>query len=134
VVTRGSGERGRVAAGIAGKIYKGLEYRFGSTGNRNDNVAATPASLTPRPKLDAKAAAALSDEEEGDTGEGAGGVTTDSLPSTSGASKNKSVIMTAPARQTEVTTRPATSAPYSQPQQGGTTSEQRPRRVLTNKP
>lgn len=135
VVTRGSGERGRVAAGIAGKIYKGLEYRFGSTGNRNDNVAATPASLTPRPKLDARTAAALSDEEEGDTGEGASGVTTDSLPSTSGASKNKSVIMTAPARQTEITTRPATSsAPSSQQQQGGQTNEQRPRRVLTNKP
>lgn len=135
VVTRGSGERGRVAAGIAGRIYKGLEYRFGSTGNSNDNVAATPAGLTPRPKLDAKTAAALSDEEEGDTAEDVNGVKTDSLPSTGGASKNKSVIMTTPTRQTEITTRSAASAPSStQQQQSGKSNEQRPRRVLTNRP
>jgi penicillin-binding protein 2 len=134
VITRGSGERGRVAAAIAGKIYKGLESRFGVLGNGgNERLATTPA-MTPRPKIDAKTAASLSDEEEGDESGEPGGVTTDSLPSTSGASKNKSVIMTAPARPTETTTRPATT-PYSNQQNGGSGSvNERPRRVLTTRP
>jgi cell division protein FtsI/penicillin-binding protein 2 len=137
VVTRGSGERGRVAAGIAGKIYKGLESRFGvlSNGKGNEQIATTPADLTPRPKIDPKAAAALSDEEEGDSAEETGGVTSDSLPSTSGASKNKSVIMTVPTRPTETTTmRPAPAPSSSVQQTGGAPSEQRPRRVLTTRP
>lgn len=133
VVTRGSSERGRIAASIAGKIYRGLESRFGVLRNGNDKIAVTPADLTPRPKLDPKAAAALSDEEEGDTPQTTGGVTTDSLPSTSGASKNKSVVMTAPVRPTETTTRPA-GQPSSVQQSGGSANEQRPRRVLTNRP
>ncbi len=134
VVTRGSGERGRVAAGIAGKIYKGLESRFGGVGTGNNMLATTPADLTPRPKIDPKAAAALSDEEEGDTADDAGGVTSDSLPSTSGASKNKSVVMTAPTRPTETTVRPIPAPSTVQQQTGGTSNEQRPRRVLTTRP
>jgi hypothetical protein len=137
VVTRGSGERGRVAAAIAGKIYKGLEGRFGVLGNGKDNdrIANTPVDLTPRPKIDPKTAAALSDEEEGDTSQEPAGQTTDSLPSTSGASRNKSVIMTAPTRPTETTTRPA-QTPYSSQQSGGGSSStnERPRRVLTTRP
>jgi penicillin-binding protein 2 len=137
VITRGSGERGRVAAAIAGKIYKGLESRFGvlNNGGGNERLATTPAGLTPRPKLDAKTAAALSDEEEGDESSEPSGVTSDSLPSTSGASKNKSVIMTTPTRPTETTTRPSTS-PYSNQQSGGSGASvnERPRRVLTTKP
>ncbi|MBD0370264.1 MAG: hypothetical protein ICV60_05475 [Pyrinomonadaceae bacterium] len=134
VITRGSSERGRIAASIAGKIYKGLESRFGvlSNGRENQNLATTPAGLTPRPKIDAKTAAALSDEEEGDVGQEPGGVTTDSLPSTSGASKNKSVVMTAPTRPTETTTRPAAST--QQGSGGGNSVNERPRRVLTTRP
>jgi hypothetical protein len=134
VVTRGSGERGRVAAGIAGKIYKGLESRFGvlSNGRGNERIATTPVDMTPRPKIDARTAAAISDEEEGDTGAEPGGVTTDSLPSTSGASKNKSVIMTTPTRPTETTVMPA--AQPSTQQNGGSSNEQRPRRVLSTRP
>jgi membrane peptidoglycan carboxypeptidase len=132
VVTRGSGERGRVAAGIAGKIYKGLESRFGvlsNGGKGNERIATTPVDLTPRPKIDARTAAALSDEEEGDTGAEPGGVTTDSLPSTSGAGKNKSVIMTTPTRPTETTVQPSSTQ-----QTSGSANEQRPRRVLTTRP
>lgn len=134
VVTRGSGERGRVAAGIAGKIYKGLESRFGvlSNGGGNERIATTPVDMTPRPKIDARTAAAISDEEEGDTGAEPGGVTTDSLPSTSGASKNKSVIMTTPTRPTETTVLPA-AQPSSTQQRGGSSNE-RPRRVLSTRP
>jgi hypothetical protein len=135
VVTRGSSERGRIAASIAGKIYKGLESRFGVLGNGRgtERLATTPADLTPRPKIDARTAAALSDEEEGDTGAEPGGVTTDTLPSTSGASKNKSVIMTAPTRPTETTVRPA-AQPSSTRQSGGASINERPRRVLTTRP
>ncbi|HKS29162.1 MAG TPA: penicillin-binding transpeptidase domain-containing protein [Pyrinomonadaceae bacterium] len=134
VVTRGSSERGRIAASIAGKIYKGLENRFGvlSGGKDNQRMATTPADLSPRPKLDPKTAAALSDEEEGDTSTEPGGVTTDTLPSTSGASKTKSVVLTAPTRPTETTTRPA-ATPSTTQQKGGSINE-RPRRVLTTQP
>ncbi|HEY6188406.1 MAG TPA: penicillin-binding transpeptidase domain-containing protein [Pyrinomonadaceae bacterium] len=141
VVTRGSGERGRVAAGIAGKIYRSLDARFGNTGGVQ--MAKTPASLTPRPKLDPRAAAAISDEVENeseaadqnwgaanDEATGAAGTTNDGT-----RSNVKSVIMTVPSRPTEVTTRPSatTTTPSTQsaPQSH---SEQRPRRVLTNKP
>ena len=141
VVTRGSGERGRVAAGIAGKIYRSLDARFGNTGGVQ--MARTPASLTPRPKLDPRAAAAISDEVENeseaadqnwgagsDEATGAAGTTNDGT-----RSNVKSVIMTVPSRPTEVTTRPSatvtTPSTQSAPQSH---SEQRPRRVLTNKP
>lgn len=137
VVTRGSGERGRIAASITGKIYRALEHRFGVLSNGNDKLATTPVDLSPRPKIDPKTAAALSDEEEGDTSSEPAGVTTDSLPSslpsTSGASKNRSVVLTAPTRPTETTTRPA--APSSKQQSGGASSvNERPRRVLTTQP
>lgn len=136
VVTRGSGERGRIAASISGKIYRALEGRFGVLGNGsgNDKLAATPVDLSPRPKIDPKTAAALSDEEEGDTSSEPGGVTTDSLPSTSGASKTRSVVLTAPTRPTETTTRPAASTPSATQQSGGTSVNERPRRVLTTRP
>lgn len=143
VVTRGSGERGRVAAGIAGKIYRSLDARFGNTGGVQ--MAKTPASLTPRPKLDPRAAAAISDEVENENEAAAEqnwGATNDETTGAAGTTNDgtrsnvKSVIMTVPSRPTEVTTRPsatvttpAGSAPAPQSH-----SEQRPRRVLTNKP
>jgi penicillin-binding protein 2 len=131
VVTRGSGERGRIAAGIAGKIYRAMEARFGNTGVQ---MAQTPASLTPRPKIDPRAAAAISDEVENEReADSEFGGTADSA--TGAASTNgtnvRSVIMTVPsAQQPQVTTQQpsvTTTAPASQ-------NDQRPRRVLTNKP
>jgi hypothetical protein len=134
VVTRGSGERGRVAAGIAGKIYRALDARFGNT---SVQMARTPASLTPRPKIDPRAAAAISDEVENEKEENWGaGATDENMGTTTGGtgSNVRSVIMAVPSRPTEVTTRPAgTTAPPVErapvPQ-----NDQRPRRVLTNKP
>ena len=57
VVTRGSGERGKVAAGIAGHIYRGLDPRYGRT--------FTPqlANSVPDPKADLKAVGSDEDEE-----------------------------------------------------------------------
>lgn len=129
VVTRGSGERGRVAAAIAGKIYRSLDYRFGRV--NGGQLATTPVPVVPRPKIDAKTAAALSDEdneadEAATTGDEAAGVTP-----ANGASKVKSVIMTVP-RPTETTTQPTFT-----PNNSSTTGQpvnQRPRRVLQTQP
>jgi membrane peptidoglycan carboxypeptidase len=145
VVTRGSGERGRVAAGIAGKIYRSLDARFGNTGGVQ--MARTPASLTPRPKLDPRAAAAISDEVENESeaadqnwgAASAGATGAEGATTTGGNGSNvKSVIMIVPSRQTEVTTRPPAAGTTQQPAQNAPAqpsgSEQRPRRVLTNKP
>jgi membrane peptidoglycan carboxypeptidase len=144
VVTRGSGERGRVAAGIAGKVYRALNARFGAPNGMQ--MATMPASLTPRSRIDPRAAAAISDEveNENEAADSALGVTTDTVPAptttTNGTRSNvRSVIMSVPSRPTEMTTRPSstTTAPMaaSAPaQQREPQSEQRPRRVLTNKP
>ena len=140
VVTRGSGERGRVAAGIAGKIYRSLNTRFGNT--TGVQMARTPASLTPHPKIDPRMAATINGEVENEKeadpnwSAGAGGAADATTGTTTGGtgSNVRSVIMTVPSRPTEVTTRPANtvalpveSAPVPQ-------MDQRPRRVLTNKP
>jgi penicillin-binding protein 2 len=153
VVTRGPDARRHVPAAIAGRIYRTLNYRFGTRGQ----VATTPASLIPRPKIDPKTAARIiGDEDEADTTVGAGSVpSTDTLPGTnatrsstgsSSGSNVKSVIMTVPPRQTEVTTRPA-ATPTQQPQPnaqkavqpnpqktGQQSEKERPRRVMTSKP
>ena len=50
VITRGSGERGRVAASIAGKIYRALNGRFGTPTNMR--YANAPEIVAPRPKID----------------------------------------------------------------------------------
>lgn len=134
VVTRGSGERGRVAAGIAGKIYRALNTRFGNT--TGVQMARTPASLLPpRPHIDPRMAATINGEVENEKEENWGvGADATTGTTTGGTDSNvRSVIMTVPSRPTDVTTRPAHSAPPVEiapvPQ-----NDQRPRRVLTNKP
>jgi penicillin-binding protein 2 len=146
VVTRGSGERGRIAAGIAGRVYRALNGRFGTAGGVQ--MAKTPDSLTPRPRIDPRAAAAISDEVENEreaaAADSALGTATDgttdaatagATPTNGTRSTVRSVIMTVPSRQTEVTTRPnvITTAPSAAPA-GQPQNQERPRRVLTNKP
>ncbi len=64
VVLKGSGERGKIAAGVAGNVFRSLNTRFGVV---NPNAKPVQLAITPRPKLPAAAAAAISDEEsEGD--------------------------------------------------------------------
>jgi membrane peptidoglycan carboxypeptidase len=132
VVTRGSGERGRIAAGIAGKIYRAMEARFGNTGVQ---MAQTPASLTPRPKIDPRTAAAISDEveneREADTELGVAADSAEGAGANTGTNV-RSVIMTVPSAQPpQVTTQQPSSitTTTTAPQ-----TDQRPRRVLTNKP
>lgn len=138
VVTRGPDARRHVPAAIAGRIYRALNYRFGTRGQ----IANTPASLQPRPKIDPKTAARIiGDEDEADITVGTNGVpSTDTLPGTnvprssSNGNTVKSVIMTVPPRQTEVTTRPAATPQNSQKTGQQQSEKERPRRVLTNKP
>lgn len=64
VVTRGSGERGKYAAAVAGKIYRALDSRFVPEGRMI--VAQSKPGMNPQPRMDAQTAAALSDEENED--------------------------------------------------------------------
>ena len=140
VVTRGPDARGHFPAAVAGRIYRSLSYRFGTRGGQ---VATTPASLIPHPKINPKVAAkVIGDEDEADTttAVGASGLpSTDTLPgaTTPSSSGNtvKSVIMTVPPRQTTVTTvrQPAPQQQNSQ-KPGQQPEKERPRRVLTNQP
>jgi penicillin-binding protein 2 len=69
VITRGQSERGKYASAIAGKIYQAIGYRFKD--QRREFVAKTPLELVkPQPKIDARTAAMLDDEEDEDSDEG----------------------------------------------------------------
>jgi membrane peptidoglycan carboxypeptidase len=123
VVMRGSGARGRVAASVAGKIYRALNSRFGTPTNMR--YAQTPDAT--RPKVDPKTAI-MSDESEADEAvrngvdptDGAGAQDT-SRPAV------KSVLMPVPAKPNEAKT-------GTPPQPAATQDAQRPRRVTTAKP
>jgi membrane peptidoglycan carboxypeptidase len=123
VIAKGSDGRSHIPAYIAGQIYKSLRHRFGP-GKDVSPYASAP--VAPRPKINPDAAAELSDEEKEEAAEmGEDGMADDATGATrTNGSGVKSVIMTVPqSRQTEVTTQPGTPS-----------SNQRPRRVLTNKP
>lgn len=65
VVTRGSGERGKYAAAIAGKVYQSLSYRLKQDGGGREIIAKVPAELKPQPKVNAKTSA-LVDNAKGE--------------------------------------------------------------------
>ncbi|HEX8852967.1 MAG TPA: penicillin-binding transpeptidase domain-containing protein, partial [Pyrinomonadaceae bacterium] len=139
VVTRGSGERGRIAASVAGRIYRGLNHRFGNRGARpmlaNEIVA-------PRPKIDPSKAAAVSDEDkEADeaavqdafvVSEAGNAVDTSTTTTTTGATPQSNVRSTVKSYEP----RQSTSAPSSVRPSATTSSPapklqgaERPRRV-----
>lgn len=121
VITRGSGERGRTAATVAGKIYRGLNHRFGNRGGAP--LLATDA-LAPRPKIDPSKAAAISDEDKESDAYVVSEATNEA------GETNVRSTLSVPTRPTEVTTRPGIAAPAASPAQ----TPERPRRVLTNTP
>lgn len=121
VITRGSGERGRTAASVAGQIYRGLNHRFGNRGGAP--LLATDA-LAPRPKIDPSRAAAISDEDKESD------VYVVSEATNEAGETNVRSTLSVPTRPTEVTTRPGIAAPAASPAQ----TPERPRRVLTNTP
>ena len=57
VITRGQGERGRVAAGIAASIYQTLRPRLLENSDRN--LAAVPVDLKPQSKINAQTSAKI---------------------------------------------------------------------------
>lgn len=64
VIMRGSGARGKYASAIAGDIYRRLNHRFGARPGVNPGLASD--MLAPRPKIDLRKAAEVSDEERDD--------------------------------------------------------------------
>jgi penicillin-binding protein 2 len=132
VVAKGSDGRGHFPAYVAGQIYKSLRHRFGP-GPDAQPYAAMP--IAPRPKINSKEAAAISDEdkedEAGDVGETN---VTDTLPSGTRPTGNgvKSTIMTVPqSTPAQVNTRPVVPNSTQTTDQQNT---QRPRRVHTTRP
>lgn len=131
VVAKGSDGRGHFPAYVAGQIYKSLRHRFGPAPGEQP-YASMP---LPRPKIDAKTAAAISDEDKEDQAGDVGETNvTDTLPNTTTTTNNgvRSTIMTAPqSAPAQANTVPVVpnSTPTTAPQ-----NTQRPRRVHTAKP
>jgi len=127
VVAKGSDGRGHFPAYVAGQIYKSLRHRFGPTPGASPYANIT---IPQAPKVNAKEAAALNEEDKEEEATDADG---DANAASSGANSNgvKSTIMTIPARTTDVLARPpATSgAATKSPQE-----TQRPRRVHVTQP
>ncbi len=66
VITRGQSERGKIAAGIAGNIYKSLKSRLIEKGT--ENLAKIPLDLKPQTKINAQTSAKI-DVAEGEESE-----------------------------------------------------------------
>ena len=131
VVTRGSGERGRVAAAIAGQIYRTLNYRFGNKPGSKPMLATD--TLAPRPKIDPRKAQAISDEDaEADAdaaSEAAGGAAQTSAPSEGQPGLQKTAkTVERPANAQPNTPAPAAAPPVA-PEQKVNPSPERPRRI-----
>jgi hypothetical protein len=71
VITRGSGERGKYASAIAGKIYQSLGSRIrANSGNREYIANRLPLQLKPQPKVNAKTSALVDNDAGEDSDEG----------------------------------------------------------------
>jgi membrane peptidoglycan carboxypeptidase len=97
VVTRGSGERGKYAAAVAGRIYRALDSRFAPEGRTP--VAQSRPALNPQPRIDPNTAAALSDEESEDEAADAAELATERANTAREANQTrlKQTVITAPA-------------------------------------
>lgn len=138
VVIKGSGARGKVAAGVAGRVYRALNNRFGRRAGAPSQLAVLPAQLAPRPKLDAAAARLVSDEEsEADEATDASS-TVNGVVTNSTRGVVQQVMKPMPStRPVEMTTRPAAPQVMQPAPRNGAqpaTPSERPRRVLTTSP
>lgn len=136
VVTRGSGERGRVAAGIAGRVYRALDGRFGRI--NGGQIATTPATLTPHTKLKPGAAAVVSDEDR-EADDATNDVNAGTDASVNNSASDAATTTTEATRTTVKTiSKPVTPAPATPVTPTETTvrpdTSGRQRRVLTNRP
>jgi membrane peptidoglycan carboxypeptidase len=128
VVAKGSDGRGHFPAYVAGQIYKSLRHRFGPAPGASPYANIT---IPQAPRVNAKEAAALNDEDKEEEAADADGNT--DAASSNGASSNgvKSTIMTVPVRPTDTLAKPATTngSVTANPQE-----TQRPRRVHATHP
>ena len=138
VILRGTNARGKWAASVAGDIYRNLSHRFGPRPGARPVLATD--ILAPRPKVDARTAAAVSDEEkESEEAEKALDTTDAFVVSESGEGDQMSTNGGRPVLQKTVRSvpRPTPSAPAAAPapapEQRIMAPAQRPRRV-TEKP
>ena len=138
VITRGSGERGRLAAGVAGRIYRGLNHRFGNRGGRPAPALANE-MLAPRPKIDTRTAAAISDEDkEKDEADAyvvsEGGPETEQDASAAPRSSIKATMQPSTPRPADSSVRPSIRPSISTPAAPAPKSDVlvRPRRVNEN--
>ena len=132
VITRGSGERGRLAAGVAGRIYRNLNHRFGVRGAK---PLIAGERFAPRPKVSPTVAAAVSDEDkEKDEADafvvseatGGGAVNSSSVKATLNPSQAR------PGTAQPSSVRPSITVPTAPALRGDGTG--RPRRVLESTP
>jgi len=136
VVLRNSGARGKYAAAVAGKIYRGLNQRFGARPGSAPAMLAND-MLAPRPKIDPARAAEISDEEKDD--DAASGDTSDAYvvseatgsdaQGTTGQSNVKKTAKTIYRPTFSTTPNVPAVTPAPAPVQNQNTGTGRPRRV-----
>jgi cell division protein FtsI/penicillin-binding protein 2 len=134
VITRGSASRGyRDASTIAGQVYRGLQSRFGPRPGSQPALAND--MLAPRPHIDPRKAAEVSDEEKEDEAGQDAFVVSESGEAQSGAQNSgaqSGLQKTAKTVERPVTNSPSkttTTVPTPAPEQKPSTSTERPRRV-----
>lgn len=139
VVIKGSGARGKIAAGVAGRVYRALNHRFGRRAGAPSQLAISPALLAPRPKLDAAAARSVSDEDlEAEEAAAEAGSTANGVATGTTRGVVQQVMKPMPStRAVETTTRPSAPQVMQPAPRNGAQSaspNERPRRVLTTSP
>lgn len=137
VIIKGSGARGKIAAGIAGNVYRSLNHRFGRRNGTPSLLATSPNSIAPRPKLDAAAARAVSDEDlEGDemTTDAVSNMNSGVAPANARGTIQRVLKPVQTTRPVEITTRPVTPNAAHNNQKSMVLPGERPRRVLSTSP
>src|SRR5205085_2173744 len=134
VILRNSHTGGKYAAGVAGQVYRGLQSRFGPRPGTQPVLASDP--LAPRPHIDPRKAAEVSDEDKADDDADAAVVSEAGDTSTQAGAQNGGAL---PAVQKTVKTieRPSvntpartnTNATSPAPAQKTSPGAERPRRV-----
>ena len=136
VILRNSGTGGKWAAAVAGDIYRRLNHRFGARPGSAPALAND--MLAPRPKIDPRKAAELSDEEREDEAEKAADafVVSEAGDGSAGAQNTQQPALQKTARTSE---RPAAAQPSATPANtqapapNSNNGYERPRRV-TDRP
>ena len=133
VILRNSHTGGKYAAGVAGQVYRGLQGRFGPRPGTQPLLASDP--LAPRPHIDPRKAAEVSDEEKGDddaADAAEAGATTTQAGAQNGVVAQPMVQKTVKTVERPPAVAPAVTnpTPAPAPQQRSSQGVERPRRVF----